>query len=259
MCRFTPADVPCRTDDVCTDHICLGNGECRSVGPADGRACDDGLFCNGADVCSGGACVHAGDPCVGGDACHATCDEGGDRCYAPVDTRCAPCRACDADGACLPRVSFCRAASRSSTKVTNRPVDATDRLTWSAKASGLLDDFGRPDLGTAWELCVFDGDDTLVVATEARGGTGWKQTGRGFTYKSRTGAIRSLTLSTRGVADATLAVKGQGDALDLPALAAPAVLPLRVQLRGEEAACWEASYATAARNDGTTLKAATPP
>lgn len=255
VCDFEPADWSCRTDDVCTDHVCDGLGTCRLVGPADGRSCDDGVFCNGADVCSGGACVHAGDPCAGGAACHDTCDEGTDRCDSPADTRCAPCRACDAAGACVPRALFCRAVSRSTLKVTNRALDASDRIRWSAKTSALLGDFGRPDLGTDWDVCVFDGAASLVVATEAAGGLSWKRTSRGFTYASRSGGVRSLKLGTRGVGDATLVVKGQGDALLLPAPATPAVLPLRVQLQSSNAACFEASYATVSRNDGTTLKA----
>ena len=41
-------------------------------------ACDDGLFCNGADTCNGTGCaatLHAGDPCTGGADCNATCNE----------------------------------------------------------------------------------------------------------------------------------------------------------------------------------------
>lgn len=155
----------------------------------------------------------------------------------------------------MPRALFCRAVSRSTLKVTNRALDASDRIMWSAKTSALLGDFGRPDLGTDWDVCVFDGAASLVVATEAAGGLSWKRTSRGFTYASRSGGVRSLKLGTRGVGDATLVVKGQGDALLLPAPATPAVLPLRVQLQGSNAACFEASYATVSRNDGTTLKA----
>jgi hypothetical protein len=44
---------------------------CLQTGACD--ACDDGLFCNGAESCSGSACV-AGPGCIG------TCDEGQDTC-----------------------------------------------------------------------------------------------------------------------------------------------------------------------------------
>lgn len=58
------------TTDACTDGVCVNE-------PADGTACDDGLFCNGLDSCTGGTCAeHAGTPCVGA----TVCDEAGDRC-----------------------------------------------------------------------------------------------------------------------------------------------------------------------------------
>ena len=48
-----------------------GAGSCA----ADGDACNDGLYCNGADTCMGGTCSqHAGSPCG------ALCDEAADRC-----------------------------------------------------------------------------------------------------------------------------------------------------------------------------------
>ncbi|MBN1771108.1 MAG: hypothetical protein JXB32_07605 [Deltaproteobacteria bacterium] len=56
----------------------------------DEAACDDGLFCNGADRCLAGACdVHAGDACSAGD----TCDEDADVCCVPDAAR-----ACNAAG-----------------------------------------------------------------------------------------------------------------------------------------------------------------
>jgi hypothetical protein len=85
---FAATTLPC-TDDgaVCTDDLCNGVGACGH--PPNTAPCDDGLFCNGADVCSAGACTHAGDPCVGGAECVNTCDENADNCITPVDTPCS--------------------------------------------------------------------------------------------------------------------------------------------------------------------------
>jgi cysteine-rich repeat protein len=89
----------------------LSDGDCCSSsctpGP-DGIACDDHLFCNGADTCVGGACaVHTGDPCVGGTECDNVCNEVNDNCALPAGTACAddgnPCTIdrCDGAGSCV--------------------------------------------------------------------------------------------------------------------------------------------------------------
>jgi len=61
--------------------------ECDPMSPStwtddDTNACDDGLYCNGAEVCTAGACLAAGpDPCAA-DAwsCTNACDEAADAC-----------------------------------------------------------------------------------------------------------------------------------------------------------------------------------
>jgi hypothetical protein len=82
----------CVIDNVCYPDGTIPEGEpcliCKvSVSQTawsnnDGAACDDGLFCNGADTCGGGACSqHAGDPCNA----DQTCDETNDACAASGD------------------------------------------------------------------------------------------------------------------------------------------------------------------------------
>jgi hypothetical protein len=95
-------NADCNDDEVCTDDICDDQtGLCSN--PPNTLACDDGLFCNGADSCSGGTCSdHAGDPCAGpdGDAdCSESCDEGADSCTAA-----------DPDGSACPDGLFCNGA-----------------------------------------------------------------------------------------------------------------------------------------------------
>jgi hypothetical protein len=73
------ASRPCRSaadcddHDPCTDETCGASG---CVVTNNTSPCDDGLFCNGNDVCAGGVCTHPGDPC------HAptTCDETHESC-----------------------------------------------------------------------------------------------------------------------------------------------------------------------------------
>ena len=99
------AGTPCPSDgNPCTTDVCNGAGVC---GANNITACDDGLFCNGADTCSGGACsVHAGNPCTGGGQCNGQCSESLDSCAAAAGTPCAfdgnPCTddVCNGLGAC---------------------------------------------------------------------------------------------------------------------------------------------------------------
>ncbi len=101
-----PVGTACTGDDnVCTDDVCDGNGNCTH--PNNTASCDDGLFCNGADSCAGGSCsTHAGDPCVNEAECADVCDEEDDTCTSPVGTPCSTdgnvCTddVCDGDGAC---------------------------------------------------------------------------------------------------------------------------------------------------------------
>jgi hypothetical protein len=80
-------------DSDCSEACNEVPDTCTSNDPG-GSACDDGLFCNGADSCSAGACsVHTGSPCPGpdGDAnCAESCSEAADACGVP-DSNGAPC------------------------------------------------------------------------------------------------------------------------------------------------------------------------
>ena len=68
------------------------DGDCCSAScqlEAAGAACDDGVFCNGADTCHAGLCVHDGDPCLGGAECADVCREAEHDCVTPQGTECA--------------------------------------------------------------------------------------------------------------------------------------------------------------------------
>ncbi len=112
-CTVQLPGVECHADDnPCTSDFCDGRAVVCSTAPRAG-ACDDGLFCNGADQCADGACsAHAGSPCPDADGdgdCRESCDEAADRCDAadPLGSACLvdsnPCTAdsCDAHGSCL--------------------------------------------------------------------------------------------------------------------------------------------------------------
>ena len=90
LCEHTPVPNCCDSasdcDDLtaCTDDSCDETHHCQHTNNI--AACDDGLFCNGADSCAGGYCAHAGNPCPG----DQRCDEATDTCVeCLVDGDCA--------------------------------------------------------------------------------------------------------------------------------------------------------------------------
>ena len=84
---FDPGGTSCNGGSGCVTGQCNGAGSCIGVPNSD--ACDDGVFCNGADTCSGGTCsLHAGDPCAGGAECNNVCNETGGNCHVVAGTPC---------------------------------------------------------------------------------------------------------------------------------------------------------------------------
>ncbi len=82
--------TPLDDGDGCTQDTCdPATGEVTHTPADDGTACDDGVFCNGADTCSTGTCSgHAGDPCTTGTECANACSEEGQTCDVPAGTPC---------------------------------------------------------------------------------------------------------------------------------------------------------------------------
>ncbi|MEE8311959.1 MAG: hypothetical protein V3R77_06865 [Candidatus Binatia bacterium] len=103
----SPFGTPCTSDgSICTDNVCDGAGTCVTI--PNSSPCDDGIFCNGNDVCSNGSCsFHAGPPCVLSGDCRDVCDEGAQTCQTPAGEPCRDDRnsctddICDGSGTCL--------------------------------------------------------------------------------------------------------------------------------------------------------------
>jgi cysteine-rich repeat protein len=124
-----PADA-CQT---CNDAVLATDWS--SV--TDGTACDDTLYCNGADTCTGGVCGHTGDPCTGV-SCYGTCNETTDVC--PVATGCYIASTCVAEGAANP-ANACQWCD-----------SGANPLAWSNRAAGYLCDDTDPC--TANDVCT---------------------------------------------------------------------------------------------------------
>jgi hypothetical protein len=111
-CGGSPAD-PCAAnlgdaDTDCSESCDEASDACTATDP-DSSACDDGVFCNGAEVCAAGACGgSSGDPCAAsvGDAdadCSESCHEGNDACEAndPGGSVCDDGLACNGGDRCI--------------------------------------------------------------------------------------------------------------------------------------------------------------
>ncbi len=88
--------VACVSDADCPSGYCVGNEcvECRTS-----ANCTDGLYCNGAEICSGGTCVAATNPCSGATP---VCDETGDRCVECLnDSHCSDGQFCNGAETCI--------------------------------------------------------------------------------------------------------------------------------------------------------------
>lgn len=114
---FTPFDVPpeCRTDFDCDDGATCSDDRCEDgfcVHVRHDERCDDGLFCDGAEICAPGPGA-AGSGCLPGapvacaDAQACTfdfCDEVADACvFDPRPDLCPISHRCDVDLGCVAR------------------------------------------------------------------------------------------------------------------------------------------------------------
>ena len=89
VCHFgvctSSTPLNCNDNNVCTTDSCIPATGCLHVNNS--LPCNDGLFCNGLDMCSGGTCsLHTTNPCPGPDGdnnCAESCNEATDSCTAP--------------------------------------------------------------------------------------------------------------------------------------------------------------------------------
>jgi hypothetical protein len=95
-------------DTDCSESCDEASDACTANDP-DSSACDDGMFCNGAETCTAGACGDSsGDPCIAnvGDSdedCSESCHEGDDACEAndPSGSVCDDGLACNGGDRCI--------------------------------------------------------------------------------------------------------------------------------------------------------------
>lgn len=138
---------------TCRVELCWecvgGPSSCTPV--ASGAPCDDGLFCNGADLCNAGVCEHEGDPCPGGEcqACNellgvcasvagTACSEDGIGCTADVCDEAGLCAHPAASEPCLTSELKCRRTIlKESAKLASKALTLMQRC-WDRVAIGKI-------------------------------------------------------------------------------------------------------------------------
>jgi MYXO-CTERM domain-containing protein len=103
--RFAGPTVVCREAAQACDapDVCAGfMAACPpDMAQPDGFGCDNGMECDGADVCMTGVCISPGNPCDDGNVCTADlCDDAGGCSYEPVEGCCLAAADCSDDDPC---------------------------------------------------------------------------------------------------------------------------------------------------------------
>ncbi|HYC53686.1 MAG TPA: hypothetical protein VEL28_01935 [Candidatus Binatia bacterium] len=267
-----PADMlaasgtPCRAAATCdVAETCTGGAaQCPADAlAANGAACDDGDACTGNDVCSSGQCAGSticGNGSLEG-ACAEECDDGnasdGDGCSSICTLEpCAPDPLADC--------AVTLAAGKSKLSLTQDSQGGA-RLSWkwSAGQATAIEDFGDPAATTEYALCMYDADGDLIstalapAAGTCSGKPCWRVSSGSVRYydpELSPSGLRKMNLKAGQDGRARIVVTGAGDDLALPALPVTE-LPMTVQLQSSDGPCWEASFSSASRNDGTRLQA----
>jgi len=252
-----PMESSCRFDlvvavlaDLDSDGVADPVDVCPSVadplqrdgdGDGVGDACDPARCGNGH--------VEAGE----------TCDDGnlasGDRCDSQCRIACA-----------LAPQPGCRRPTRRGgglLQIIDATKDERDRVSWFWRQgeSTTMADIDDPDLKDDYALCLYGGAGELLTSIgipsdeACAGGSCWTVNPPSARYRSKTripdGVSRAL-LQAGDAGRARMEIVGVGARLPLPSL--PLTPPIRVQLQASRA-CWEATYVSALRNDGTTFRA----
>ncbi len=143
-----------------------------------------------------------------------------------------------------------------------------DRLLWkwgkgAATAKG---DFGIPTETTDYELCLYDGNDRLLLGARAPKGdvcrtneirNCWEENAKGFRYVDRDltpDGLQQMSLKAGSAGKAQILVRGRGNNLQAPPLSIMN-LPVRVQLVNGGGACWEATFSATFQNTAERFKA----
>jgi hypothetical protein len=165
----------------------------------------------------------------------------------------------------------CRQPFTNGTSTLKLHDDANDvadrgRWRWVRGESTTFEEFGSDPLTvTDYTLCLYDGSVLAQPRLEARAPAGglcrgrscWRTTASGrYRYRDTAGTphgLRTPKLKPGGDGESQISAKVSGVHVAMPGL--PLTLPVRAQLVNSEGGCWEATFSTAATNDGVRFDA----
>lgn len=179
--------------------------------------------------------------------------------------------ACDLQ-ACPSTPQSCREAfepGKSTLTLVDQANDEKDVLVWkwNKGEATLKDDFGSPDAGDKYEVCLYDGVDLVAEMVAPAGGTDcggnkpkdcWKDKKKGFAYSDKSLTPHGLKVVQLVAGDngkAKVIVQGKGALLDMPTL--PLASPVTIQLRNvANGQCWSTEFvAPFKKNEAGAFKA----
>jgi len=253
--RVAGAAVDIGADEVgCGDHTVDPGEQCDDGNLVDGDGCDSNCTSTGC----GNRIVTVGEQCDDGntrvgDCCDGSCG------FEPLAAACDDADACtgtdgcDGAGVCVgsatPDPVCLQPLEPGGATIKLRDNGAKDALVWRWGKAPAVADFGSPDSGDGYTLCIYEDDGPSVLLDAALpAGSAWSPIAAGG-YKMRNASaapdgIVSALLKTGGEGAAKIKLKGKGPSLGLGSLALAPGSTLIVQLRNPAAGlCFGATYA----------------
>lgn len=141
----------------------------------------------------------------------------------------------------------CRSSERSVLMIgATRDGSATKRLRWSWQwGDGELEEFGAPEAGTAYGLCIYE-DGDLLASLSIPPGDDWRGGRRAIYYRDPQGlpdGIRTVVLGASAPGRARIAAVGVGDHLPHMPLPLPDDAEVEVQMVGSDVSeCWGSTF-----------------
>ena len=267
-CQLAATGAACTSDgNQCTSDVCNASGVCTH--PNSTAPCDDGRSCTTGDTCNAGSCTGAflpsGTACSDGDACTPTdaCNGAG-TCVPGGTLDCGPCMACVSPQGCSAASQVATGCVRPTVpkaqlQLKNAASPNGDLAKWKFAPGDAtsIADFGSPTGSTTYTLCVYEKStgsasyDGALLGLDIPAGSGWKATGTGYKFKSKTGAARVAVLKAGIEGKTRIVVKAKGPDVDLPSLPLDLSSSILVQLRAGAGACWQSVHGSAAKNTTT--------
>ncbi len=253
--RLSGAAVDIGADEAGCGDGSVGPGEqCDDGNPVDGDGCDS----NCTVTACGNRIVTAGEQCDDGngsvgDCCDPEChyEIPGSACD-DLDS-CTRSDGCNGSGVCVgdstPDPACVEPDRPGGAMIKLRDNGVKDSLIWRWGKGPAVADYGRPDIGDDYTLCIYeDGGPSVLLAAALPVGGDWNAvTSSGCKMHSASGApagIVSAVLKTGAAGAARITLKGKGPNLGLGSLALAPGTTLSVQLRSEAAGlCFGATYA----------------